>query len=162
MKKYSLVRGMGRHQTLLNSFDLSLINAGLGDYNLIKISSILPGNVSKLQNIQELSYKLKKGDPIFIAYSTIDSRKHSFLCTGVAVGIPEDKEDSGIIMEYSSFGENLDILEYKAKENLEFMIIEAFKYRKKILKHIEFKIITGQKFLSENTFLTLFTGVCII
>ena len=40
--RYTLVSGVGSGNTELNAFDNALYNAGVGNYNLIKVSSILP------------------------------------------------------------------------------------------------------------------------
>ena len=41
-KNYTIVSGVGKGLTSLSAFDNALLNAGVGDYNLVKVSSILP------------------------------------------------------------------------------------------------------------------------
>jgi len=45
-KKFSLVAGVSEGKTRLTAFDKALLAAGIGNINLIKLSSILPPNVS--------------------------------------------------------------------------------------------------------------------
>lgn len=40
--QYTLVSSVGSGSTELNAFDNALCNAGVGNYNLVKVSSILP------------------------------------------------------------------------------------------------------------------------
>ena len=41
---YTLVSGIGKSQFPLVAFDNALRDAGIGDYNLVRVSSILPPN----------------------------------------------------------------------------------------------------------------------
>lgn len=42
LRHYTLVGGSGEGATRLNAFDAALLDAGVGNTNLIKLSSILP------------------------------------------------------------------------------------------------------------------------
>ncbi len=44
-KKFSLVAGSAEGTSELNAFDNALLNAGIGNLNLIKVTSILPPQV---------------------------------------------------------------------------------------------------------------------
>jgi arginine decarboxylase len=46
-KKYALVSGTGEADTSLAAFDAALIDAGIGDRNLVELSSILPPNAEE-------------------------------------------------------------------------------------------------------------------
>ena len=40
--RYTLVSGIGTGSTVLNAFDAALLSAGVGNFNLLRVSSILP------------------------------------------------------------------------------------------------------------------------
>ena len=87
----------------LNAFDKALRNAGLHNYNLVKISSILPEGAVKSD---ELHNEVKEGSPLLTAYARIDSAGHEKgvkISTAVGVAQPRDKK-VGVIMEFSTEG----------------------------------------------------------
>lgn len=96
---YTLVAGksIGDKYEIL-SFDNALINARVGDYNLVKVSSILPPRCFYLPEIQDL----EKGSILHIAYASLTRKGLGKIASAVAVGIPSDKNCNGVIMEYSN------------------------------------------------------------
>ena len=105
--KYFLVAGSSEGMTNLNSFDGALLNAGIGNTNLIKVSSILPPDCTEIEPIQ-----LPYGAIVPIAYAAITSQlEGEVISAAVAVAIPENKEKPGLIMEYSARGRKKDIEE---------------------------------------------------
>lgn len=127
---YCLVKGASEGHTRLNAFDNSLLNAGVGDTNLMRMSSILPPGASR-REIDDIS--LPKGGLIPLAYATIDSTTPGrYLSSAIAVGIPEDPEEPGVIMEFEDHSK-LDNVEAIVRQ----MVVDAFKYRKRALKEIQ-------------------------
>ncbi|MBO8130236.1 MAG: arginine decarboxylase, pyruvoyl-dependent [Candidatus Marinimicrobia bacterium] len=125
--KYFLVKGCAEGESELNSFDNALIDAGVGDTNLVKLSSILPPKCQRIEPI-----KLPHGSLVPIAYSKITSSvPGEVISAAVAVGIPENEDLAGLIMEYSNKAP-LDIVEKRVKE----MVIDGFKFRNRTLKEI--------------------------
>ena len=97
-KYYKLTSGIGRAPYQLNAFDRSLIDAGISNYNLVKVSSILPK-----QTIQSDMIHLEEGSCLPTAFARIDSNiPGERLCSAVAVGIPQDPNHIGVIMEYAA------------------------------------------------------------
>lgn len=95
--KFYISSGFGIDEFPLVSFDSALINARIANYNLIKISSILPIGCRLSEEID-----LIEGSPLLTAYGTISSNRiGETIASSVAVGIPEKKDSVGIIMEYS-------------------------------------------------------------
>jgi arginine decarboxylase len=104
--KFVLVKGVGSGATELNAFDRALQQARVGNYNLIRLSSILPPHVK--QTDEEIT--LPHGDFIPIAYGTISIRtpppnNQVFISAGIAVGVPIDTTKAGLIMEYTRVSE---------------------------------------------------------
>lgn len=81
---------------MLNAFDSALINAGVGNTNLVRMSSILPPRCERI-----LPAKLPQGVIVPVAYSSIESAvSGEVIAAAVAVAHPEDENHCGLIMEY--------------------------------------------------------------
>lgn len=101
LKSFWLKSGFGIGRYKLESFDSALLDAGVGDYNLIKLSSILPPG-SKME-MGELQWP--KGSLIPVAYASNTFKFENFYnqsqYASVSVAIPEDNFLNGLIMESS-------------------------------------------------------------
>lgn len=98
---FFLASGSGEASTELNAFDAALMNAGVGDTNLIRMSSILPPGAQEIK-----PYQLPKGNFVPLAYGErISDQSGAIISAAVAVGIPEDPQEAGLIMECSRIGE---------------------------------------------------------
>lgn len=126
---FSLVSGASEGRTRLNAFDNALLKAGVGDTNLMRMSSILPAAAEQVE-VNEMN--LPKGGLIPLAYATIDGNTPGRLISAaIAVGIPEDESEPGVIMEFEDHA-NLDTVEGIVRQ----MVVDAFEYRKRKLKEI--------------------------
>lgn len=127
---FCLVKGAAEGRTRLNAFDNALLNAGVGDTNLMRMSSILPPGASE-KNIKEI--ELPKGGLIPLAYATIDSTTPGrYISSAIGVGIPEDENEPGVIMEFEDHSK-LENVENIVRQ----MVIDAFEYRNRKLKEIQ-------------------------
>jgi arginine decarboxylase len=100
-KHFFLTSGSGEASTELNAFDAALLDAKIGDTNLIKLSSILPPRAVEIE-----PYELPKGSLVPLAYGDrVSSEPGITISASVAVGIPFDPADAGLIMECSRIGE---------------------------------------------------------
>jgi arginine decarboxylase len=98
--KYFLVSGDSEGFSLLNAFDGALLNSGVGDTNLVRMSSILPPFCERIEPIV-----LPYGTLVPVAYASITSDLYGEeIGSAVAIGIPKDKSLAGLIMEYSAKG----------------------------------------------------------
>lgn len=124
---YCLVQGTGEARMPLNAFDMALLNAGVGDTNLVRMSSIVPPACEMVDEVT-----LPPGGLIPIAYASYESRNPGeTISAAIAVGIPEDPALPGVIMEYED-AEPLDEVERIVRQ----MVIDAFDYRNRELKEI--------------------------
>ncbi|RTZ91663.1 MAG: arginine decarboxylase, pyruvoyl-dependent [Deltaproteobacteria bacterium] len=120
--------GSAEGATPLNAFDGALLASGIGNTNLIKISSILPPGCE----LMDCPLPMVPGKLIPVAYGSIYSDiPGERIAAGVAVAIPEDETLPGVIMEYSSRGHKEEI-----ETIVRGMAEEAFKVRKFPLKEI--------------------------
>src|SRR6266852_8927792 len=82
--------------TALNAFDNALLAAGIGNINLLKVSSILPPEVP----VVELP-KIKPGALVPTAYAAITSEvPGEVVAAAVGWALPEDPAKNGVIMEF--------------------------------------------------------------
>ncbi len=126
--KFFLVAGKGDAEYGLNAFDIALLNAGIGNTNLIKLSSILPPAAQEISPV-----KFKLGELISIAYASKTSTiKGEIIAAAIAVAIPEDRTLNGLIMEHSGPG---------TAEEIESIVIKkaelGMNYRKYKIKEIK-------------------------
>ena len=123
--KYCISTGVGYSSKGLPSFDRALIEAGVGNYNLVKLSSILPAHAEWVP-VKDVPNYLKEGSLLPTAYSTISSDKEGdVLVSTIGVGLPADESKVGVIMEYSV----KNVSETEALNTLNEMIDEAFEVR---------------------------------
>lgn len=114
--------GAGTSKFELVAFDNALISAGISNYNLVKVSSILPSFCQRKDIID-----LKEGSPLLTAYASVSSNvEGTRLATAVAVGIPKEKAEIGIIMEYKGIGAS----EKDAANQAKHMVEEAMSNHK--------------------------------
>ena len=98
-KNYFLTSGYGVGKTKLISFDRALRKAKIENYNLVKISSILPPGVKKKSNIDLIPSSI-----LYIAYGyLISDRKGEIISAVCGVALPEREKEIGMIMEWSSY-----------------------------------------------------------
>ena len=125
--KFFLAAGHSEGMTPLNAFDSALMDAGVGNTNLMRMSSILPPNSKQIK-----PFKLPLGALIPIAYAGKTSTQvDEIISAGVAVAIPQDKKLNGLIMEYSAPGRKTDI-----ERIVRDMAEEGMRYRNYKLKEI--------------------------
>jgi arginine decarboxylase len=118
--QYFLVSGASEGYTPLNAFDGALIQAGIGNTNIVKMSSIVPPHCKRISPIA-----LPPGALVPAAYTSITSDVHGeIISAGVAVALPEDENQNGLIMEYSAKGERR-----KIDEIVRDMAVEGMKLR---------------------------------
>ncbi|MFH0821828.1 MAG: arginine decarboxylase, pyruvoyl-dependent [Pseudomonadota bacterium] len=99
--RYFLAAGAADASNELNAFDAALLAAGVGNTNLVRMSSILPPGCRLVE-----PYQLIKGSLVPLAYGSLTSREPGrMVSAAVAVGIPEDPAEPGLIMEYSVEGD---------------------------------------------------------
>ncbi len=113
--KIAIVSGKDEGPTKLNAFDNALTHAGIGDVNLIKVSSMLAGNTQ----IEKLP-KLKPGAMVNCVLSEITSDNPGDEITAVvAVAIGEKL---GCVVETSGTNKDSDELIDEAKEMVRYMM----------------------------------------
>ena len=113
--KIAIVTGKDEGPTKLNAFDNALSDAGIGDVNLIKVSSMLAGNAE----ICELP-PLKAGSMVNCVLSSLISDKKGdelIACVAVAIG-----EELGCVVEANGTNQNPEDIKNEAIEMVKYMM----------------------------------------
>ncbi len=126
--KYFMTTGQSEGFMPLNAFDGALIDAGVGNTNLVKMSSICPPHAEEICPI-----KLPQGALVPVAYAYITSTEPGeVISAGVAIAIPEDEEQAGLIMEHAARA-GKDEVEQTVRKMAEY----GMNIRKKKIKEIK-------------------------
>ena len=111
--------------TALNAFDNALLVAGIGNINLIKVSSILPPEVP----VTDLP-KIKPGALIPTAYAAITSETPGeTVAAAVGYALPDDPSKNGVIMEFHGVATRVE-----AERQITLMLEEAFRVRGEVIR----------------------------
>lgn len=125
--KFKLVSGTAEGETRLTAFDKAILRAGVGNCNLIKVSSILPPRCRLDEGIV-----LPPGALVPVAYGFITSNiPGEVIAAAVAVGLAEDPASYGIIMEHSG-----RVSRAVVEAEIVRMVEEAFACRSLPLKEV--------------------------
>ena len=131
--KFCLASGKDIGPTPLNAMDFAYLNAGVGDKNLMIVSSVLPIGC-KLVEPEPLD---PDGGLLYIAAARKKREGNEFLgrvfmTAAVAVGVPADPNESGLIMEHSGYFNAPKDGENKVKQ----MVMDGMVKRKRAIKTI--------------------------
>jgi arginine decarboxylase len=138
--KFFLVSGSSEGFSLLNAFDGALLASGVGDTNLVRMSSILPPGC---REVKPAPVPLPQGALVPVAYASLYSDvPGEIISAAVAIGIPEDANRAGLIMEYSARAEERVVVEQVKK-----MAEKGMEVRNRPIKEImsisaTFKVVT--------------------
>lgn len=100
----SLVSGNSEGKTELNAFDSALLRAGIGNLNLVKVTSIIP----PCTELVELPY-IEPGSLTPTVYTSLASCKPGdTISCALGAGFPEKREDVGFIAEINMFSSARD------------------------------------------------------
>lgn len=123
--KIAITSGKSEGPSKLNAFDNALLDAGIGDVNLIKVSSIIPAN----SEFVELPF-LKPGAMTNCVLAHATSDKKGDLITAVIAVATSD--DFGCVVEHSEVNKDPE----EVKEHAVFMVKEMMKIRNMRIKDI--------------------------
>ncbi len=130
--KVSLTKGASEGPTKLNAFDNALLDAGIGNVNLIPVSSMLPPNTQVIP-----MPKLKPGEMTNCVLSHQYSDNPGDEISAVIAFA--QAEEMGCVIETSGINRTLKQLKEEAKFMAEYMIekrgLEIIDYREVIQTH---------------------------
>src|SRR5512145_2131041 len=114
--------------TALNAFDNALLAAGIGNINLVKVSSILPPEVPVID-----LPKIKPGALIPTAYAAMTSEvTGETIAAAVGYAVPDDPAKNGVIMEFHGLADR-----QQAEDAIRAMLDEAFRVRGESIRELK-------------------------
>lgn len=122
--KFTLVAGRGEGGMPINAFDAALIDAGIGNLNLLRVSSILPP-LARRSSILDIP----PGSLTPTAYGCLTSSQPGQVIAaaiGVGIGSPDSY---GVIMEFEGY-----CAKQEAAAKVQRMVEEGFEKRGLILR----------------------------
>jgi arginine decarboxylase len=103
--KFFFTKGVGIHKEKLSSYELALRDAGIAQFNLVSVSSILPPGCQRVTEKKGLTL-LRPGEVVFCVMSRNETNEPSRLISAsVGCAIPSGENQYGYISEHHSFGE---------------------------------------------------------
>ena len=120
-KKIVIVKGIGEGSTALSAFDDALHNAGIGDFNLVELSSIIPKNASiEIQEKFDIPYDVGRIQPVVLSHSESDE-KGCEISAGLGWALAHE---GGVFIEISGC-----FAETKCLENIKSTLDDMIKRR---------------------------------
>jgi len=103
--KMFLTKGVGRATAKLASFEVALRDAGIAEYNLVRVTSIYPPRCKIVTREQGVKL-LDPGQILFIVLAdNATSEPNRLIASSIGVAIPKDKNTYGYLSEHHSYGE---------------------------------------------------------
>jgi len=103
-KQVFFTKGVGKHRTRLQSFELALRKAGIEKCNLVRVSSIYPPDckiISKARGLEQLG----AGEITFVVLAEASTDEPSRLVgAGIALAQPAVGHQYGYISEHHAYG----------------------------------------------------------
>ncbi len=112
-----LVSGASEGETELNAFDNALLEAGIGDVNLVKVSSIMPPGVEVLDELSSLP----RGAFLPVVYASVSSSTPGTVLSA-AVGFGRCEDGFGVIMEASGIGRSEEEVRKEVEDKIRFAL----------------------------------------
>lgn len=124
--KFTVMAGSAEGPSRLNAFDNALLTAGIGNLNLLRVSSILPPGAEETAR-----FEMPPGSLVPTAYGTITSdQPGALIAAAVAVGTG-GPDDYGVIMEFSGHCSREE-----AAREVERMARDAFRQRNRQIERV--------------------------
>lgn len=131
--KVAATAGSAEGGTPLNAFDNALLAAGIGNVNLVKISSIVPPDVDLVS-----LPAIRPGALVPTAYAAVVSDvPGETISAAVGYALPEDRTRAGVIMEYHDRVDRAT-----AEQTVRAMLVEAFAVRGERIREV--RVVTAE------------------
>lgn len=131
--KILLTAGSGEGNTTLSAFDKALYDAGVANYNLIPLSSVIPPKTSIIEKKPLYNDKKEWGHRLYVVMS-----RQSALIKGeeawAGVGWVQAKDGRGLFVEHHGLSEEQVVSDIKAS------LTDMQKYRPEKFGEIQWKV----------------------
>ena len=103
-KEMFFTTGIGHHKDKLTSFELALRDAGIAQFNIVRVSSIFPPHCKIISKEQGLA-KLQDGQILFTVLSDIATNESGrMIAAAIGAAIPMNNSLHGYLSEYHDYG----------------------------------------------------------
>jgi len=100
-----LTKGIGVANEKLTSFEMALREAGISQFNLVRVSSIFPPGC-KIINRQDGLKEMSPGQIVFTVLSQNETNEpYRQIAAACGLAMPRNRDQYGYISEHHSFGE---------------------------------------------------------
>ena len=97
-------RGVGRHKERLQSFEWALRQAGIAQYNLVRVSSIYPPNCKIISRAKGVA-QLAAGEIVHaVLTDSSTNEKGRLIFSGTGLAVPAKGDSYGYISEHHCYG----------------------------------------------------------
>lgn len=104
-RKLFLTRGVGIHREKLTSFEMALREAGIAQFNLVRVSSIFPPNC-KIVSREEGLQLLQPGEIVFAVIAEMSSNEAGRrIASSIGIARPADADKYGYLSEHHTYGQ---------------------------------------------------------
>lgn len=104
-RKVFFTNGVGVHKEKLVSFEMALRDAGIQQFNLVRVSSIFPPQCEIVPKAKGLA-ELKPGQIVFCVMSeNCTDEPNRLMAASIGLALPADKSIHGYLSEHHSFGQ---------------------------------------------------------
>lgn len=120
--KLFFTRGVGKHSEKLSSFEMALRDAGIAQFNLVRVSSIFPPHC-KIVTRQAGLPKLAPGQIVHVVLAEVATNEpRRLMASSIGVALPRDPDQFGYLSEFHGFG----VTDNKAGDYAEDLAAEMF------------------------------------
>ncbi|SMD31156.1 pyruvoyl-dependent arginine decarboxylase [Picrophilus oshimae] len=114
--KVFFTRGIGRGRTELQSFENALRSAGIAQFNIVSVSSILPPRAEIISKDDGLKL-LNPGQILFTVLARNSSNElNRMISSAIGYAVPSDRDHWGYLSEHHAYGETENEAGYFAEE----------------------------------------------
>jgi len=98
-------KGVGVHKEKLRSFELALRDAGIAQFNLVEVSSILPPGCKMVSRTKGLPM-LKPGQIVYVVMARNDTNEpNRLISASIGLAAPAGNKYHGYLAEHHAFGQ---------------------------------------------------------
>jgi pyruvoyl-dependent arginine decarboxylase len=101
-KRIFFTKGVGRHREKLPSFEMALRDAGIAQFNLVKVSSIYPSHCKTVSKTEGLSDTMAGQILPVVMSENATNEPNRLVAATVGVAIPRDRGEFGYLSEQPS------------------------------------------------------------
>ena len=117
--RIAIVSGVGTAPTRIAAFDQALINAGIANYNLLLLSSVIPPG-SIIERCRFIAPPADYGHRLFVVLARHDTRIHGEHAWAGLGWVQDPESGKGLLVEVSGTGRR--VVERGIERSLEVMV----------------------------------------